>query len=504
MPFILQAYQSCRKHGFFSFIIPNPFCREKYAIEVRKFLLSNSRINHLLSFGDENVFDEVSRQTLVLVVQKTPPDLSNDLISIDSGKTLAGEANRTSLRYTVPQSVFYNLPGFQLRHEASSNHFSLLQKIDERSIRLGNICYVNYGAQVSSKAPGKYAKADVVSVVPLGNAKPFFEGKDLDRYVVRWRGLYLDYRPDTMYGPRSEELFASHKIIFRKISGLNDTLVVGYDALGLYCDDGLVLAVPYDSIRGGNLREEFQGFEVIEDQYALEYCLALCASKLMSFYYGFRYATGSLQGSYSHVYPQHVRSLPICRITFRDEHASRDQTYLQANTIPSSSTGIDTFLEEFESISQKRDGVVHDLLVDLARSMLSLRKEQHSLTADFWTDLEGITAPAAFRKLRDKGKQAAGLAAEPALAPFVDAASKSTRTLDDSLAWDEAAFKAFVRALAGPVDGLTKLVAVYRQYAPTYRDLTERIARTDRLIDQIVYKLYGLTDEEIAIVEGRA
>jgi hypothetical protein len=30
----------------------------------------------------------------------------------------------------------------------------------------------------------------------------------------------------------------------------------------------------------------------------------------------------------------------------------------------------------------------------------------------------------------------------------------------------------------------------------------ERIAATDGLIDQIVYKLYGLTEEEIRIVEG--
>jgi hypothetical protein len=30
------------------------------------------------------------------------------------------------------------------------------------------------------------------------------------------------------------------------------------------------------------------------------------------------------------------------------------------------------------------------------------------------------------------------------------------------------------------------------------------LAHTDRLIDLIVYKLYGLTEEEIAIVEGRS
>ena len=136
--------------------------------------------------------------------------------------------------------------------------------------------------------------------------------------------------------------------------------------------------------------------------------------------------------------------------------------------------------------------------------MLALYNEKQSHTADFWTDLEGVTPPTTFRKLHDKGKQAAGLAADPALAPFVDAASKSSRTLDESLAWDEAAFKGFVRALAGPVDKLSALLKVYERYAPRYRDLTERIARTDWLIDQIVYQLYGLTDDEIAIVEGRA
>jgi len=34
------------------------------------------------------------------------------------------------------------------------------------------------------------------------------------------------------------------------------------------------------------------------------------------------------------------------------------------------------------------------------------------------------------------------------------------------------------------------------------KPLMERIAETDELIDQIVYRLYGLTEEEIGIVEG--
>ncbi len=46
------------------------------------------------------------------------------------------------------------------------------------------------------------------------------------------------------------------------------------------------------------------------------------------------------------------------------------------------------------------------------------------------------------------------------------------------------------------------LVRVHRQRQPAIATLDHRLASTDRLIDRIVYVLYGLSDDEIAIVEG--
>jgi hypothetical protein len=86
--------------------------------------------------------------------------------------------------------------------------------------------------------------------------------------------------------------------------------------------------------------------------------------------------------------------------------------------------------------------------------------------------------------------------------PFVDQESRSTRHLDESLGWNEDCFKAFVNMLAGKVSNLSNVVGVYRKHHPAYRALVARIAATDRLIDLIVYRLYGLTEEEVAIVEG--
>jgi hypothetical protein len=48
-----------------------------------------------------------------------------------------------------------------------------------------------------------------------------------------------------------------------------------------------------------------------------------------------------------------------------------------------------------------------------------------------------------------------------------------------------------------------KIREAWENSVETLRPLLKDIAATDRLIDRIVYQLYGLTDEEIAVVEGR-
>ena len=48
------------------------------------------------------------------------------------------------------------------------------------------------------------------------------------------------------------------------------------------------------------------------------------------------------------------------------------------------------------------------------------------------------------------------------------------------------------------------LMRAFRDRGADYRALLARIGETDELIDEIVYRLYGLTEEEIAVVEGQA
>lgn len=135
--------------------------------------------------------------------------------------------------------------------------------------------------------------------------------------------------------------------------------------------------------------------------------------------------------------------------------------------------------------------------------MIAMNQEKQAALEAFWLDLEGVSDASAFAVLRNKGKQQASLHKDaPATRPFVSASSHSSVTLDASLEWNEDAFKGFVKLLVNKVSHLSDLVVVYRDHAPGVAALSQRLAATDRLIDQIVYQLYGLTPAEIAIVEG--
>ena len=48
-----------------------------------------------------------------------------------------------------------------------------------------------------------------------------------------------------------------------------------------------------------------------------------------------------------------------------------------------------------------------------------------------------------------------------------------------------------------------RLAAEYESSLGKLLPIKGRLAATDRLIDQVVYRLYGLTEEEVAVVEGK-
>lgn len=503
--FLALGIEKLRRGGRFSYICSGMFRKLAYGLPTRDYLVSNSRLDTVVDFGIRQVFEDATTYPIILIAEDRLPSSQDVITYIDASEPSVINLNLASERKVAlpnlgEQWVFTS--GTLQGIISSSDNYLPLSNLLSDSIFRGVTTGFNNAFVVDVETYRQLVMQDPKSTELL---KPYIRGEDLRRWyhdnpnlylIFTRRGTQIDHYPAIKayleqfrerLEPRPKDWDSSVAWPGRKPGNyewfeIQDSVDYFQAFVNPRIHSTKISLYPTFSLNEDVLFASNTSYVLpIEDLEVGKFLLALLNSKL-SFYYCRNVFAAKANGYYE-VQPERLAAFPI----------PRHWRSIQLTELP----------KELSEIGiQSRDLLAVDLLAYLAQQMITLHQEKQTLTADFWTDLEGAADPTAFRKLRDKGKQEAGLAADPALAPFVRAESKSTRTLDESLAWDEAAFKGFVRALAGPVDGLSRLLRVHHTHAPRYRDLTDRIARTDHLIDQIVYKLYGLTDEEIAIVEG--
>ncbi|RLC55398.1 MAG: hypothetical protein DRI80_17875 [Chloroflexota bacterium] len=245
---------------------------------------------------------------------------------------------------------------------------------------------------------------------------------------------------------------------------------------------------------------------VTQGEYSYLYILAILNSTFISYYYN---VLAREKGrALAQVKLKNVRQLPIRRITFTTPPEERERLVGEGITeatewIESTEgTSVDSvtfsafsasvfgrWLDGRLSAEPEQSDVVHDLLAHLAEQMIEMHKQKQAEVRSFLDWLTGYT----------------GL-------PVDDWALKTNlrRYYEHDWAEMKRVLKRNQRKLpqvnldvdAYRNEPATKIRAAWETSMEALRPLLARIAATDRLIDLIVYRLYGLTEEEVAVVEG--
>jgi len=387
IPFVSIAFQFMKSGGYHSFILPDAVGREKYAAALRLSIVHDLSLVRWTQYDEENVFEDASRHCSIYVILKKLPAKDHNVI-YEKPPHLNEPAQ---FLYHVPLSKWLVGATNQFRPKVvEGGSAKIIEKIDKNSIHLGQFCYVMVGATVHSKDKVSFKKADVITKKPKGNAKRFFDGKTLHRYEIDLDGRFLDYKPDLMYGPRVPELFENPKILVRDVTEKNEKLVVAYDADGLYCDHLVTCVTPYENVAGTSVQTEFEGYPHLKNDIPnLFYALGVIASSLISWYFKEVFATGTLQGSYSHTYPKQVRAFPIRCISFTTPADRRFSLVNEAKvkylsfTQSTDPQPLLAFVDVRLAAKPEESDVVHDLLAHLAEQMVEMNKAKNAEIKEF-------------------------------------------------------------------------------------------------------------------------
>lgn len=484
-------------------IVPNVFLYAHEYTKLRKLLFEIYNVRVLINLGD-NVFKRVTTPCCIVIGHKSNEAINSDLRIIDlrhiSRDLLPELPEENALR--TNQSLLGTIPGHVVVNDLDGLELLLkLYKISDRVIDLADEISlgVHSGANkafvlTSEEVEKKHIEKEV--------AWSLLTGSDIDRYSTPKKPpnqvLYLEWDTDitpypntlshlqdyksklmarreakqgkmpwyALHWARNRGLYKSPKVLCRQTS---DSLVVTVDPYDHCALNSIIVIRPNSS--------DWSEF----------FWAAILNSKLIGYVYHLLVQEDNR--TFAEVKPVNLRKLPIRHIKFETPNEQRQRLIKAFEKVFSEDQTILLRMTKQQLENGKLD-VVHDFLSILGKRNFDIHTKTHDEKEGF---LHWLV-------------EYAGL-------PLADWDLKTVVQSYYEAGWDE--FKralnrnarAIEQAAGIDVKGRQALGRIKREYEASMATLTPLLARieaTDSLIDQIVYKLYGLTDEEIAIVEGKA
>jgi hypothetical protein len=470
--FIEKGISLLRDGGFFSYIVANKWMRANYGTPLRRWL-KGQNIERIIDFGDLPVFQEATTYPCIILISKRPPASSFNATQVKTLEftNLTKYVNENS--YTVDQTKLNN-EGWSL---ADTHAQDLQDKLRNQGIPLGEyvdgkiyrgiLTGLNEAFVIDVETRNKLITEDPKSSEVI---KPFLAGRDIKRYqspeskkylIFTRRGINIDNYPaikqhllqfKDQLMPKPEGWTGPGKWKGRK-PGKYQWYEV-QDTIGYYTEfekkkilwpgiSAEVSAFAFD-VAGyyGNDNNQL----IISDDL---YLLGILNSHLMCF--ALKNICDKVQGGFYRLKIIYIEQVPIPVI----------------------------------NASDPQDRAHHDHMVSLVEQMLDLYKQKQSEIQGFLKWLEGEIGT----KIMD-----------------LTGASK----LYEYYNLDISEFHALLAKNKGKLkEGYNPRVREHKELlekefnnsADKIKTLTASVEETDRQIDDLVYKLYNLTEEEIELIE---
>lgn len=203
--FIEKEHNLLNKNGRFGMIVSNKFLRANYGKPLRDFLNKSATIERIVDFAGLPVFKGATVRTIVIISSRKNNEVNYLLYTppIDIEKFRLVKSKIVSIEKTISETT-YQVPTTTLSSEtwsfATPENDNLMAKIIEQNSRLtdycdGKICMgVKSGLTeafvVDSQTYKKIVKDNPKATEIL---KPFLNGRDIRRYSLQPKDLYLIY-----------------------------------------------------------------------------------------------------------------------------------------------------------------------------------------------------------------------------------------------------------------------------------------------------------------------
>ena len=461
--FIERAINLLNNGGFLGMIVHKNSIRSNDYVNLRTFILDNCRIIKIITLG-AGVFEGVTGEMVILILQKVEDSMIRKKnVVLHGGREIIMSPNH-EIYQKIPQKIFYEIPGNRFNVYLSEEKIKILEKIRSGCTELRNIAETKQGIIVGNEE--KYIKKYPESE----KYKPILRGRNISRYDLKFSDEYLYYVSGTKVLKRGKtpDLFEKEeKILTQHVSG---RIIATLDIEQYYVLQTINLVFSKSDVSN-------------------YYLLSLLNSKLMNFYYDSCFNMGS--EFTTAVATENLDLLPI----------------------------------KLVSESKQKP------LIELAHKILTINRKLNTMHIDFY-EMARLTSETS--KLRPN--QCLRLSKTKRKGKILSVEDYEDRYLivkdDDEnilrISFDNEIIRRYVKLYLEsiPIEEVNKgngrlslriqnlqihglndleyqrrIISEYDKKMEKRENLIRLRNETDKTIDKMIYDLYGLTSEEIDIVE---
>lgn len=462
--FIALALEMLKKEGWHGFIVPMSLVSDKFTYTLRKKLLLETSLSVIEMFPQKDdphnrVFPEAKLSTCIYILfNQHPIPETTSFFRVHPGREILPDSH--SYRATLAQIEAFDPKNLSIAgfNEAEWHIIGRLGLSPNHEL-LGAVADTWRGEIMINKSAEPY-----LSSTP--NEHELIRGANIAPYSIidakQGESLYLlrdKYLADHT-GSEASQAYKTSRLVYQRYAAIDNyrRLIGAIVPPDLFCSHTV-------------------GFLSLKKNLSVSYLLALWNSKFLDWRFNLTSSNNNING-------YEVEVLPIPKINFDMSPADRTALVEEAQRLYV--TGDMERLYHF-AVGQWESSasvVVHDVLAVLADQMTELNQRKQFETRSFLEWLEVFT-----------GVQVDEWTLKSIVRTYATAG------------WDE-----FRRALEGTKRRITainvdqEIVTIKRRYDASIaivQPLLDQMNITDNLINRIVYALYGLNEDEIALVETR-
>jgi hypothetical protein len=519
--FIEAAIELARHQGNLGYIVPTVWTKLPNNEPLRRIILNQTALYELQDTG--RIFESAIVETLIFCASVGGTAERTEISIVDSSGSIEDRLRRLQngalTRYTVDQQSFLNNEGAVIDYGTNPEIKALIERVEAESVKMNKITdisqgitpYDRYAGQDDEIIENRAYHSDKKENETYG---PWLQGQDVGRYRLNWSGEWLSYG-EWLAAPREPKYFTNPRLLFREVTGGIDRVIATYTEKEYYYGHSVIPVITEES------------------EYTGRTLLGLVNSTLLS-WYNLETSPNAQKDTFPKMNPDDVGNLPVAAGISNEsqrelsDHVdeilahreARDEInlslldYIRPYSGESSLPEVVTY-QPPQGVGDTKLTATKDDYENLRIGTVSTQRESDDTilihaTARYKPDDEdayetdrwGYTETDPIPAIRLTGLTDTEAALVEAFVPVaVDEAGGFANFRETATKTNSLVDRLEALTLPDPddvADGLERYVEAKERA----EELDRKIERTDALIDEIVYELYGLTDEEVEIVEA--